>query len=85
MPLQLGNITIDVNTKIITITHKFKSVMIICSWLLTFVATCKIFLNIFDEEILHNMLKYTYVKIKDKQARKINAAVCFSLLLLKWM
>ena len=66
-------------------TSGFKSIEKVWLWLQNFVTFAKFFLKMFDMEILHKMLNYAFWKILAQQARKIDAAVSFSLyLLLKW-
>ena len=66
-------------------TSGFKSVLVICSWLHTFLAICQVFLKMFNKDRLYKMLNYAFLKIQAQQAQNIDAAVRFSLyLLLRW-
>ena len=64
-------------------TSGLKSVLIICSWVHCFVAFCKYSVKMFDKETFHKILSYAFLKIQAHQAWKIDAAVCFSLYLLR--
>ena len=61
----------------VALTSGFESVLIICSWLQTFVSIWRVFMKMFDMDSFHKMLNYAFLKIQTQYTRKFDAAICF--------